>query len=103
MSVTSEKREKFTWRYLRKDARTIIYAALLGPAGQANNKPRTRYNDPFADPTRQLVAPNWEAIKGKIRANWQDAAFDHRQGARIIRYFNASASEGLTISPEELA
>jgi hypothetical protein len=101
MSVTSTswKRGFFQKRYLKKDSRTAIYLALCGPTQYGTKK---RYNDPLSDPTRSLVAPNWERIKDTIKENWRDAAFDPLTARRVISYFNSIASE-VTINMEELA
>lgn len=59
---TSQKRERYPLKYLRKDARTMIYRALYGVQEWRKDAGK-RSNVPAIDPTRRL-AEGW---------NWHDA------------------------------
>lgn len=78
---TKDKRRKYPERYLRKDARTRVYAALYGPA---NNAGVHAGNDPtIAEGRRLPFYWEWETASAEFRGNIDAAQFSPARRAML--------------------
>lgn len=100
-TLSSRLRSAHPLRYVRKDARRDIYAALFGPVDRSK-KPQHDNSGPEHNEFRIRLSNDWQNIKGFVLSRWKEAAFSPRRSHELVSYFNRHAHTDIRIEASDL-